>query len=144
MDRWGWRVGLGVAVLSGLLALGLSMLPLLLALLMVLFDSTTHGLLALLGLVASWLGSLLPAGSGSLPPYDAIALDPVPVAAWAALRSAPCLLGLVLILLSPRPGRRWWWVALSWLLAAAGDGRPVATALLPGLLAALLLALRSR
>ncbi len=142
MDRWAWRLGKGVAILSGLSALGLLMLPLLLILLMLLFDSTTHGLLALLGLVASWIGGLLPAGNGSLPTYNAIALDPLPVAAGAALRSAPCLLGLVLILLSPRPGPRWWWVTLLWLVAAAGGGQPVAIALLPGLLATLLLAIR--
>ncbi len=144
MNRWAWGVGVVVAVLSGLTALGLLMLPLLLLLLMVLFDSATHGLLALLGLVASWLQALLPAGDGgSLPAYDAIALDPLPVAARAALRSAPCLLGLVLILVSPRPGARWWWITLLWIAAAAGSGGTVAIVLLPGLLATFVLAVRS-
>ena len=142
MDRWVWRIGKGVAILSGASALALLILPLLLLLLMVLFDSTAHGLLVLLGLVSSWLGALLPAGNGGLPAYTAIALDPLPVAAGAALRSAPCLLGLVLVLLSPRPGPRWGWIALLWLVAASGGGRAVAIALLPGLLAALLLATR--
>ena len=140
MDRWAWRIGKAVAVLSGLSAIGLLSLPLLLLLLMLLFDSTAHGLLTLLGLVVSWLGTLLPGGSGNLPAYNAMALDPLPVAAEAALRSAPCLLGLVLALLCPRPGARWWWVALPWAVAAAADGGMVAVALLPGLLAAALLA----
>lgn len=143
MDRWWWNIGVAVAVLSGTTALALLMVPLLLLLLMVLFDSATHGLLALLGLVASWLQALLPPGDTGLPAYDAIALDPLPAAARAALRSAPCLLGLALILLSPRPGRRWWWIALSWIVAAAVGGLPVTIVLLPGLLAALVLATRS-
>ncbi len=143
MDRWWWSIGVAAAVLSGVTALALLLLPLLLLLLMVLFDSTTHGLLALLGLVASWLQAFLPAGDGGLPTYNAIALDPLPAAARAALRAAPCLLGLVLILLSPGPGVRWWWITLLWIVAAASGGRLVAIALLPGLLATLALATRS-
>ena len=152
MNRWWWSVGVGVAVLSGATALALLMLPLLLLLLMVLFDSTMHGLMVLLGLVATWLAALMPPGSG-LPGYNAIALDPLPVAARAAFRSAPCLLGLVLIVLWPRPvspdlastrtAARWWCITGLWIAAAAGGGRLVAVALLPGLAATLVLAIRS-
>ncbi len=158
MNRWWWSIGVAVAVLSGATALALLMLPLLLLLLMVLFDSATHGLMALLGLVATWLQALLPPGDGGLPAYGAIALDPLPTAARTALRSAPCLLGLVLIFLSPRPvcprsvsprsvsprlGARWWCITVLWIIAAAGGGRLVAIALLPGLVATLVLAIRS-
>ncbi len=158
MNRWWWSIGVAVAMLSGATALALLMLPLLLLLLMVLFDSATHGLMALLGLVATWLQALLPPGGGGLPAYNGIALDPLPAAARAALRSAPCLLGLVLVLLSPRPvsprsgstrsgstrsGARWWCITVLWIVAAAVGGRLVAIALLPGLLATLALAIGS-
>ncbi len=153
MNRWWWSAVVAVAVLSGATALALLLLPLLLLLLMVLFDSATHGLMALLGLVATWLQALLPPGGGGLPAYSAIALDPLPAAARAALRSAPCLLGLILIFLSPRavsprpvstrPGARWWCITVLWIIAAAGGGSLVAAALLPGLMATLLLAICS-
>lgn len=127
------RIGLIVALLSGLCALSILALPLLLVLLMVLFDTVAHGLLVLLGLIVTWAGSLLQVGGSGLPPYSAIALAPLPVAVHAALRSAPCLMGLVLVLLRPSPGRSWWLVGLLWVLSAGIGGELVAVTLLPGI-----------
>ena len=140
--RWLQRFAIGIALLSGLMALALLMVPLLLVLLMVLFDTTAQALMVLLGLVATWVQTLTPVGGGGgLPPYRAIALDPVSVGLSAGFRSAPCLAGVVLILSKPGPGPRWWWVVLLWAISASLGGEAVGFALAPGLLAAALLAL---
>ena len=138
--RNGWirRAALAVAVLSGLAALAIETLPLVLLLLLVLFDRVTHGVMVLLGALLEWLRSLLPAGPGALPPYRALAADPLAVALRALLLGLPCLAGLLLIGL-----RRWGLVLLCWSLDAAGAALGadplVAIALLPGLVAVLLL-----
>ncbi len=135
------RLALAVAVLSGLAALSIEMLPLLLMLLLLLFDRVTHGVLVLLGALLEWLRSLLPAGTGVLPPYRALTADPLAVAARALLLGLPCLAGLLLL-----GARSWRPTLLCWILgiavAAADVDLPAVTALLPGLLAVLLLASR--
>lgn len=136
-------VAVVVALLSGLGALSILALPLLLVLLMVLFDSLAHGLLVLLGMLMTWASTLLRAGGGSgLPAYSAIVVAPLPVAMHAALQSAPCLGGLMLVVLRPRPGRSWWGVALLWCLSAGIGGELVAVTLLPGIAVAAWFALR--
>ena len=135
-----WRAGVVVALLSGVGALSILALPLLLVLLMVLFDTVAHGLLVLLGMIVSWMAALLQSSGGELPPYSAIALAPLPVALHAALQSTPCLAGVMLVLFRPRPGRSWWLVALLWGLSAAIGGGLAAVTLLPGLLVAVLFA----
>ena len=138
---WVRRLALTVAVLSGLAALSIETLPLLLVLLLLLFDRVTHGVLVLLGALLQWLRSLLPAASGGLPSYGALTADPSAVAARALLLGLPCLAGLLLL------GARSWRLALlCWSLdiaiAAIAVDLPAAIALLPGLLAVLLLAWR--
>ncbi|WP_419728007.1 hypothetical protein [Lichenicola sp.] len=134
-----WRAGVVIALVSGIGALSILALPLLLVLLMVLFDTVAHGLLVLLGMIVTWAATLLQSGGG-LPPYSAIALAPLPVALHAALRSAPCLAGIMLVLFRPRPGRSWWLVALLWGASAAIGGGLAAVTLLPGLAVAVALA----
>ncbi len=139
---WVRRLALAVAVLSGLAALSIEMLPLLLVLLLLLFDRVTHGVLVLLGALLEWLRSLLPAGGGGLSPYGALAADPVAVAARALLLGLPCLTGLLLLGV-----RRWWPALLCWgfdlALAVVSMNLPAAIALSPGLLAILTLIQRS-
>ena len=135
-----WRIGVVVALVSGVGALSILALPLLLVLLMVLFDTVAHGLLVLRGMIVTWVAALLQPGGGGLPPYSAIALAPLPVALHAALRSAPCLAGIMLVLFRPRPGRSWWLVALLWCVSAAVGGGLAAVTLLPGLAVAVALA----
>ena len=138
---WVRRLALAVAVLSGLAALSIDMLPLLLVLLLLLFDRVTHGVLVLFGALLEWLRSLLSVGPGAAPPYGALAADPLAVAARALLLGLPCLAGLLLLGL-----RRRWPVLLCWgldIVLARFVGDPlVAVTLLPGLLATLLLACR--
>ena len=137
-DAWIRRAVLAVAVLSGLAAMSIEALPLLLMLLLVLFDRVAHGVMVLLGALLDWLRSLLQAGPGGLPPYRALATDPLAVALRTLLLGLPCLVGLLLIGL-----RRWGLVLLCWSLDATGaalDADPlVPIALLPGLVAVLLL-----
>ena len=134
------RAGVVLALLSGIAALSILALPLLLVLLMVLFDTVAHGLLVLLGMIVTWAATLLQSGGSGLPPYSAIALAPLPVALHAALQSAPCLAGIMLVLFRPRPGRSWWLVVLLWGLSAAIGGGLAAMTLLPGLVVAVLFA----
>lgn len=126
-------VAVVVALLSGLCALSILALPLLLVLLMVLFDSLAHGLLVLLGMLVTWASALLRGGGSGLPSYSAIVMAPLPVALHAALQSAPCLGGLILVLLRPRPGKSWWLVALLWCFSAGIGGELVSVTLLPGI-----------
>lgn len=135
-------VAIVVALLSGLGALSILALPLLLVLLMVLFDSLAHGLLVLLGMLMTWASTLLQSGGSGLQQYSAIVMAPLPVAMHAALQSAPCLGGLMLVVLRPRPGRSWWGVALLWCLSAGIGGELVAVTLLPGIAVAAWFALR--
>lgn len=139
---WVRRLALAVAVLSGLAALSVEMLPLLLVLLLLLFDRVTHGVLVLLGALLEWLRSLLPAGGGGLSQYGALAADPLAVAARALLLGLPCLAGLLLLGI-----RRWRPALLCWgldlALAVVSMNLPAAIALFPGLLAILTLIQRS-
>lgn len=128
-----------IAFLSGLCALSILMLPLLLALLMILFDSTARGLLIMLGSILRWLGSFLPAGN-ALPPYRSLSLDPVAIALAAGLPMLPCLLGLLPPLAAPERRASWGLAAIVWCAALPFAGRLPAFALLPGIAAALLLA----
>ncbi len=128
-----------MAVLSGLAALSIALLPLLLVLLLLLFDRVTQGVMVLLGALLDWLRSLLPAGSGTLPPYRALVASPAAVALRALLPGLPCLAGLLLI-----AARRWRPALLCWSLAigaALVDADPlIPLVLLPGLVATLVLA----
>ncbi len=132
---------MGVVLFSGLVALALLLLPLILVLLMVLFETTAHGVLVLLGLLVNWLRAFLPGGDGRLPPFQAVVFHPLDVALASLMRALPCLGGLVLILLNRGPGGWWWWIVLLWGLAAAIGGQLVAAVLLPGLMIAALFAL---
>ncbi|MGI4745742.1 MAG: hypothetical protein ACRYGI_03570 [Janthinobacterium lividum] len=122
-----------MALLSGLAALSILILPLMLVLLMVLFDTVAHGLLVLLGLLVTWLRQIVQVGATGLPPYDTIAFAPLDVALRSLFRSLPCLAGLMLVLLRQRPGRSWWLVVVLWGLSASIGGEVVAVALLPGI-----------
>jgi hypothetical protein len=137
---WARWAGVGLALFSGVAALALLLLPLLLVLLMVLFDTTAHGLLVLLALLLSWLRQFVPDGQGGLPAFRTVAFHPLDVALGSLTHALPCLAGLAVILIN-RASRGWWWVALLWGLAAATSGRIVAAVLLPGLVLAALLAL---
>lgn len=114
------------------------MLPLLLVLLIVLFDTVAHGVLVLFGLVADWLRRLVP-GGGGLPPYRSAATEPLRVALHSLLLSLPCAGGLAVAALHGTR-RRWWFVLVAWSMVAAAGGKAVALVLMPGLLSALLLA----
>ncbi len=138
--RWTDLVLRTVAIGSGLCAIALLMLPLLLVLLMLLFDSTAQGLLVLLGTLARWWQSIVPGPGGALPPYRALVVDPLGVAFHALVRAVPCLGGLALIVLVRASRPVWLWVLLLWSGAAVCGGAGVALALLPGLVAAGLLA----
>ncbi len=136
--RWLRSFGVGLALVSGTAALALLLLPLMLVLRMVLFDSTAHGVLVLLGVLLGWLQDFLLAGAagGSLAPFPAIAFHPLRVAAGSIACAAPCAAGL-LVLLARWPARgSWWWVVLLWSIAALLGGKAAAAALLPGLLVA--------
>ena len=137
-NRWRRRAALIVAALSGVAALSVETLPLLLVLLLALFDRVTQGVLVLFGALLDWVRSLLPAGPGALPSYRALTASPLAAALQALLLGLPCVAGLLLIGL-----RRWKLVLLCWSLdiaAAMLDADPlVSIALLPGLLAILLL-----
>ncbi|MCQ8242150.1 hypothetical protein [Rhizosaccharibacter radicis] len=78
----------------GLGSLSLLAMPLMLSLLMLLFDRTAHGMLVLLGAVARWLLVLLPPGSARPPPFAPGAFDPLALAETSALRALPCLAGV--------------------------------------------------
>ncbi len=143
IGKWARWAAIGLALFSGLAALGLLILPLILVLLMVLFETTARGVLVLLGLLVNWLRDFVPGSGGSLPPFQAVVFHPLEVALGSLLRAMPCLAGLMLILLRRSSGRWWWWILMLWSLAAAIGGRPVATLLLPGLVIAAIFALRS-
>ncbi|MCQ8277919.1 hypothetical protein NFI95_05600 [Acetobacteraceae bacterium KSS8] len=128
-----------VALLSGLCALSVLALPLLLALLMLLFDSTARGLMIMLGSILHGLGTFLPAGN-ALPPYRSLPLDPAALAFAALLRIFPCLLGLVPAIVAPERRASWLLCAACWCAALPFAGRLPVFALLPGIVAALLLA----
>ncbi len=133
-------LGVALALCSGIAALALLLLPLLLVLLMVLFDTVTRGVLVLIGSWLDWLRGALPGGSAGLPPFQAIAFHPLRVALGSLMRSLPCLGGLMLV--SPRRGAGGWWcIVLFWVLAGSLGGPTVAAILLPGGIAAMLLAL---
>jgi len=123
-----------VAIASGALALAWLALPLVLVLLMLLFDTVAHALLVLLGMLVSWIGSVLPASPvGALPGYRSLAFHPAQVAAASAGRALPCLAGLLLAVLRPRRGASWWAVLGLWIVAAALGGLLSLLALAPGL-----------
>ena len=133
------RAALVVALLSGLAALSIAVLPLLLVLLLLLFDRVTQGVMVLVGALLDWLRSLLPAGSGgALPPYRALLADPLAVAGRALPVVLPCTAGLVLGV-----ARRWRAALSCWgrcmALALAEADLVTAAILAPGLLAVLLL-----
>ena len=142
--EWMRRAATGLALLSGLAALAALLLPLLLVLLMLLFDNTAHGLMLLLQLLFGWLAAFLPsngnmAGNGSgLSSLEALAFHPLDIALNSLLRALPCMAGLALILLDPKPGARWWGILLLWGFSAAIGGEAVAALLLPGLAVAAL------
>ena len=140
MKSWTRRAGIGLALFSGLAALGLLLLPLLLVLLMVLFDTAAHGLLVLLVLLLGWLRQFVPGGGNGMPAFGTVTFHPLHVAVGSVVRALPCLAGLALILIN-RASKGWWCVALLWGLAAATGGRIVAAVLLPGLVLAALFAL---
>ena len=111
---------------------------------MVLFDTVTHGMFVLIGTLLDWLRGFVPGIAGTSPPYRTIAFHPWRVALGSLMRALPCLAGLVLILLRRGPGGCWWWIVLLWSLAAYLGGPTVREILLPGCLAAMLLALSRR
>jgi hypothetical protein len=141
VKEWMRRAGVGLALFSGLLALAVLLLPLVLVLLMVLFDTTAHGVIVLMGLLLSWLRQFMPGGEGGLVPFRMIAFHPLHVALQSLLHTLPCLAGLALILLNPRPGGWWGWVVLFWAFASAFGGEVVTVVLLPGLVIAAVFAL---
>ena len=120
------------------------LLPLLLVLLVVLFDALTHGMFVLIGTLLDWLRGFVPGIAGASPPFQTIAFHPWQVALGSLTRALPCLAGLMLILLRRGPGGRWWWIVLLWSLAACLGGSTVREILLPGCIAAMLLALPRR
>ena len=134
------RAAIVVALLSGLAALSVALLPLLLVLLLLLFDRVTQGVMVLMGALLDWLRSLLPAGAGgALPPYRALVTDPLAVAGRALPLVLSCVAGLVLVAV-----RRWRSALACWGVCVAlafAEADPVtAVTLMPGLLAVLLLA----
>ena len=139
-SEWMRWAGLGLTLFSGVAALAVLLLPLMLVLLMVLFDSVAHGVVVLLGLLLDWLRALI-VGSEGGPLLQTVAFHPLQVAFESLLHALPCLTGLILILLNQRPGTRWWWIVLSWSIAAGFGGPLVAALLLPGLCIAILFAL---
>ena len=138
--EWVQWAGAGLALASGVAALAMLLLPLLLVLLMVLFDSTAHGIVVLLELLLSWLRAFMP-GNGGVPPFRTVTFHPLDVALGSLMRALPCLGGLMLILLNRRPGARWWWIVLLWGSAAVIGGKAAAAVLLPGLVVAAIFAL---
>ncbi len=141
MSRTLRGIVVALALCSGTAALALLLLPLLLVLLMVLFDAVTHGMFVLIGALFDWLRGFVPGTAGSLPPFQSIAFHPWQVALASLMRSLPCLAGLMLVLLRRGPGGWWWWIVLLWSLAACVGGATVRQILLPGCVAAMLLAL---
>ncbi len=144
MSRTLRGIGVALALCSGTAGLALLLLPLLLVLLMVLFDTVTHGLFVLVGALLDWLRAFVPGSAGSLPPFQSIAFHPWRVALQSLMRSLPCMAGLMLVLLRRGPGGWWWWIVLLWSLAACLGGPTVRQILLPGCVAATLLALPRR
>ena len=125
-----------VATLCSVAALALLLLPLVLVLLMVLFETTAHGVLALFGLLLGWLRAFLP---GSRYDTAGAGFDALGVALDALLRALPVLGGLLAIVIGRRP--RYWCVALLlWGLAAALDGPVIAVVLGPAMAGAALCA----
>ena len=141
VNQWVRRLGLGVMFLSGLSALTVLILPAVLVLLMVLFDTMAHSLLVLLGLLLTSLVQFVPgSGTGTLGPYQTVMQNPLQAASWSLLRAVPCLAGLMLIPLRRQP-RRWWAIILLWSFTACIAGQAVAIMLLPGIAIAALVAL---
>ncbi len=140
-NRWLRRAGLGVIILSGSAALPILLLPVVLVLLLALFDTMAHALLVLLGQVLALLPEFAPTGgAAALSPYQSIMDDPGD-AAWESLvRALPCLAGLMLIQWS-RQAWRWWAIVLVWSLTARLNGELVAALLLPGIVVAGLFAM---
>ena len=141
VSGWVQWAGVGLTLFSGVAALAALLLPLMLVLLMVLFDSVAHGVVVLLGLLLSWLRGFILGREGGSPLFQTVAFHPLRVAFASLLHALPCLVGLVLILLNRKPGGWWWWIVLSWGIAAAFGGQVVAALLLPGLCIAMLFAL---
>ncbi len=124
--------------------MALLLLPLVLVLLMVLFDAVTHGMLVLVGWLLDWLGGFLPSPARGLPRLQMIAFHPRRVALDSLTRSLPCLAGLMITWLRRGAGGSWCWVVLLWVVAACLGGPTVRGILLPGCVAATLLALPRR
>ncbi len=140
LPRWSVTLATVIALASGVAALAFLLLPLVLVLLIVLFDSTAHGVMVLLGLLLGWLRGFLPYTPEV---FQAIDLDPVGVAFASLARAAPVLGGLLAILIVRRPSG--WRIALPlWAVACAMDGRAVAALLAPSMAAGLVCALPAR
>ncbi len=133
--------GVAVALCCGISALAMLLLPMLLVLLMVLFDTVTHGTFVLIGAWFDWLRGTAPGSADGLPAFQTIAFHPGRVALDSLARSLPCLAGLMLVSLRRGTGGHWWWIVLLWAIAAYLGGATVAVILLPGCVAATLLAL---
>ncbi len=141
MNHWVRRLGVGVIFLSGLSALTVLILPAVLVLLIMLFDTMAHSLLVLLGLFLTSLMQFLPGSdAGGLGPYQTVMHNPLQAAFWSLLRALPCLAGLMLIPWRRQP-KRWWAVVLLWSFTACIAGQAVAIMLLPGIAIAALVAL---
>jgi hypothetical protein len=132
--------GLAIVWLCVVAALAVVFTPLLLALLMVLFDSTAHGLMQLVSWLLSGIDAYMPVSPGSLPDYQALRFSPWAIIAGALLRGVPCLLGLAVIAPRPRPGRHWLLAAASWGVCAVISGGGTAVLLLPPCVVALVFA----
>ena len=140
---WLHRAGLAVVFLSGGAALAILLLPVVLVLLLALFDTLTHALLVLFGQLLTLLPEFAHGGDGhGLSPYQSILASPWRVAWNAIVRALPCLAGLMIIRLSRQPGR-WWAIVLVWSLTARLNGELVAATLLPGIVVAALFAVPS-
>jgi len=134
-------VAASVAWCCALLTLGILLTPLLLALLMVLFDTTAKGFMELLAWLLDRLETYLLPQAGGLPPYQSLDLLLRPLVLGTLLPGLPCLAGLLLVLRRPAFGRHWLLAALAWGLSAALGGITIALLLLPACLAALFLGL---
>ena len=130
---WASRNGLARTVLglSGLAAAVPALLPAAVAGLIVLFDVSARALLGTSGSLLSIAGALLP-GTGSLPPYARIGIDPERVALLSLAHGLP---PLCMVALACRPHRT---AALLAAVAAVLTGdTPGAIAAAPGVVAAL-------
>jgi len=125
---------------SGTAALAILLLPLVLVLLMMLFETTAHGVFVLFGMVFNWLRTTMPGSGNALPPFRTVEFHPLDVIVGSAARSLPCLCGLVLILLHRQAGPWWWWIVMLWGLTAWLGGTVIAFVLIPGILVSLALA----